>query len=199
MDKDTFQSKLRMKLSGLPENEIDERLTFWSEIIDDAVTDEGITENEAISRLGSIDKIAEEILADIPLSHIVREKAKSNRRMKPWEIVLLSVGSPVWLSLLIAVFAVILSLYASLWAVIVSLWAVFASFIGGSVGGILSGVMFICQGNTASGLTMIAAALILAGLTILMFCGCKASTNGSVRLTKNIVLWTKKLFIKKEA
>jgi len=50
------------------------------------------------------------------------------------EIVLLTLGSPIWLSLGIAAVAVILSLYISLWAIIFSLGAVFASFAACSVG-----------------------------------------------------------------
>ena len=52
---------------------------------------------------------------------------KSKRKLKVWEIVLLAIGSPLWLSLLIAFFAAVIS-------VLVSLWAVFASFLACGVG-----------------------------------------------------------------
>lgn len=198
MTKETFEKELRRRLGGLPQDEVDELVAFRLEMIDDMMAEEGLTEDQALSRAGSVDKIAEEILSDIPLTRIVREKAKPKRRMSAWEIVLLAAGSPVWLALLIAVFAVVLSLYVSLWAIVVSLWAIFASFVGGSLGGLVSGIIFICGGNTTAGLAMIAAALVLAGLAIFLFYGCRAATKGTVILAKKIVLWTKKLFIKKE-
>ena len=38
-------------------------------------------------------------------------------------------GSPIWLSLLVAGFAVLLSLFITLWSLILALWAVFVSVI----------------------------------------------------------------------
>ena len=107
-------------------------------------------------------------------------------------------GSPIWISLGIAAFAVILSLYISLWAVIISLWAVFASFAACSIGGVLSCVVFIVGGNGASGFAMLSAGIVCAGLAIFMFYGCKAATKGTWILTKKIAIWTKNCFIKKE-
>ena len=98
----------------------------------------------------------------------------------------------------IAAFAVILSLYISLWAVIISLWAVFASFAACSIGGVLACVVFIVDGNGASGLAMLSAGIVCAGLAIFMFYGCKAATKGTLILTRKIAIWTKNCFIKKE-
>ena len=44
----------------------------------------------------------------------------------------------------------------------------------------------------------IGAGLVLAGLSIFFFFGCKASTKGTVWLTKRIALGIKNLFIRKE-
>jgi len=114
------------------------------------------------------------------------------------EIVLLVLGSPIWLSLGIAVFAVILSLYISLWAVIISLWAVFASFAACSIGGVLACVVFTVGSNAASGLAMFAAGIVCAGLATFMFYGCKAVTDGTLILTKKMAIWIKNCFIRKE-
>lgn len=123
MSKQEFLAQLRKGLSGLPQDDIEERLTFYSEMIEDRI-EEGLSEEEAISAAGSIDEIVAQVVADIPLAKIARERIKAKRRLKAWEIVLLALGSPIWLSLGIAAVAVILSLYVSLWSVIISLWAV---------------------------------------------------------------------------
>ena len=48
------------------------------------------------------------------------------------------------------------------------------------------------------GLSLIAAGIVLAGLTIFLFYGCKAATKGAAVLTKKIALGIKSLFIGKE-
>ena len=197
MSKQEFLVQLRKGLSGLPQEDIEERLTFYSEMIDDQM-EEGITEEDAVSRIGSVDTIISQIKADIPLAKLVREKITPKKHVKIWEIVLLVLGSPIWLSLLIAALAVILSLYASLWSVVISLWAVFGSLIGCAFGGVVTGIVIACSGNALSGIAMLAAGIICAGLSIFMFYGCKAATKGILILTKKFAVWIKNCFIKKE-
>lgn len=198
MNKNEFLSALEKELRGLPREDIEERLDFYSEMIDDKIED-GLSEEEAVAELGPAWKIAEQIVAKTPLVKIAKEKIKPKRSLKAWEIVLLALGSPIWLSIGIAVFAVIFSVYVSLWSVTVSLWAVFASFIASAVGGVAAGVVFIALGHTASGLAAVGAGAVLGGLSIFTFIGCRAITRGAVILTGKIALGIKSLFIKKEA
>jgi len=197
MSKQEFLFQLRKGLLGLPQEDIEERLTFYSEMIDDRM-EEGIPEEEAVSAVGSVDKIVAQIVADIPLTKLVKEKIKPKKRLRTWEIVLLALGSPIWLSLLIAAFAIILSFYASLWAVIISLWAVFASVAACALGGVAAGIVIACSGNALSGITMLAAGIVCAGLSIFMFYGCKVAIKGILLLTKKFAVWIKNCFIKKE-
>lgn len=197
MSKQEFLVQLRKGLSGLPQEDVEERLAFYSEMIDDRM-EEGITEEDAVSRIGSIDKIISQIKADIPLAKLVREKITPKKHLKTWVIVLLVLGSPIWLSLLIAAFAVILSLYASLWSVVISLWAVFGALIGCVFGGIIAGIVIACSGNVLSGIAMLSAGIICAGLSIFMFYGCKAATKGILMLTRKFAVRIKNCFMKKE-
>ena len=91
-----FLAALREGLSGLPQEDIEERLSFYAEMIDDRIED-GMTETEAVSSLGSVESIVEQTIAQIPLAKLVRKKIKKERKMKPWEIVLIALGSPIWL------------------------------------------------------------------------------------------------------
>lgn len=197
MTKLQFLLALHEKLAGLPRNEVEERLNFYSEMIEDRMED-GITEEEAVAAVGSLDDIAAQITADIPLVKIVKEKIKSKRRMKALNVILLAVGSPIWVSLLIAAVAVVFSLYVSLWAVVISLWAVFASFVVGCVGALTFGIGYCMSANLPAGLVLIAAGCICAGLAIFLFYGCKIATKGTARLAKSIVLAVKKSFTKRE-
>ena len=197
MNKQEFLVQLRKGLSGLPKDDIEERLTFYSEMIDDRM-EEGLSEETAVCEIGTVDELISQIIADIPLTKLVKERITPNKRLKAWEIVLLVLGSPIWLSLLIAVFAVILSLYVSLWSVIIALWSVFVSLIGCVFGGIAGGIVFACCGNVLTGIAMIGASLVCAGLSVFMFYGCKAVTKGILILTKKLAVWIKNCFIKKE-
>ena len=197
MNKQEFLVQLRKGLSGLPKDDIDERLTFYSEMIDDRM-EEGLSEETAVREIGTVDELISQIIADIPLTKLVKERITPNKRLKAWEIVLLVLGSPIWLSILIAVFAVILSLYVSLWSVIIALWAVFVSLIGCVLGCIAGGIVFACCGNVLTGIAMIGASLVCAGLSVFMFYGCKAVTKGILILTKKLAVWIKNCFIKKE-
>lgn len=197
MKKTEFLGALHDRLSGLPKEDAEERLAFYSEMIDDRMED-GLSEEAAVAQIGDVDEIAAQVVADTPLSTLVRQAIKPKRRMRVWEIVLLAVGSPIWLSLLIAVLAVAVSVYAVLWSAVISLWAVFASLAACGLGGILGGIVSACWGKTAPGMVLIAAGLVCAGLSVFMFCGCKAATTGLVWLTNKIAVGIKHRFIKKE-
>lgn len=197
LTKNEFIAALRDKLSGLADKELDERLDFYAEMIDDRIED-GPAEEQAVMQIGSVDEVVSQILSEIPLSLIAKKKIKSAKRPSTLETVLLAVGSPLWLSLLIAAFSVVFSLYLSVWSVIVSFWAVFASLAACAAAGIVSGAVFVATSTLSSGLFIAAAGLICAGLSIFCFFGCAAATKHTAIATKRIVLGIKKRLIKKE-
>lgn len=198
MRKQEFLALLRKGLSGLPRGDLEERLTFYSEMIEDR-KEEGLSEEEAVSAVGPVAEIAAQIVADTPLTKIAKERIRPKRRLSAVEIILLALGSPIWLSLAIAAVSVILSLYISLWAVVISLWAVFASLAACSIAGVLACVIFTAGSNGASSLAMLAAGIVCAGLSIFMLYGCKTATDFTLILTKKIAIWIKHCFIRKEA
>lgn len=197
MTKVRFLLSLHDRLSGLPQDDVEERLSFYSEMIEDRI-EEGVSEEQAVAELGSVDEVAAQIVADIPLSKIARAKIKPKRRMKAWEIMLLVLGSPVWLSLLIAAAAVLFSLYVVIWVVVVSLWAVFVSLAAAAAIGVAVCIVFALSGRGAEGLAMLGAGIVCAGLAIFLFYGCLAAGKGTLLLTKKIVRGTKNSMIKRE-
>lgn len=206
MTKQEFLSQLRKGLSGLSQDEIEERLTFYSEMIDDRM-EEGISEEEAVAEIGPADEIAAQIssdippaepVPDIPPAEPVKEEIKSKRTLKAWEIVFLVLGAPIWLSLLIAAVAVVCSLYCALWSVVIALWAVDVSLIGSFLGCMVSGTVAALHGSGLAGAVAIGAGFICAGLSILLFFGCRGATKGIAFLTKKIASGIGNLFVRKE-
>lgn len=196
MNKQEFLLNLRESLSGLPQDETEERLSFYSEMIDDRIED-GLSEEDAIIEIGSTEEIVSQIIADIPITKLVKERINRKRKIGAWEIVLLVLGAPIWISLLISLFAVILSLYVSLWSVIISLWAVFVSVIACAIGGIIAGIIFAVFSSNLTGIAMIGAGIVCGGLAIFAFFGCRAASKGMLLLTKRIAIGIKNCFVKK--
>jgi len=182
MNKNEYIDELRKRLSHLPQKDAEERLAFYSEIIDDRI-EEGVSEEEAILGIGKVDDLAEKIVADFPLA----KETKDKRKLKTWEIVLLALGSPIWMSLAVAALAVILSLYVVLWALIISLWAVFASIVSFTLAGIILGILLAFNSSAVTGIAMLGAGIACAGLSIFMFLASNALTKGLISLTQKLI------------
>ena len=96
MNKTEFLDGLKSRLSSLPPKEIEERLCFYAEMIEDRIED-GLSEDDAVLSIGTVEDIADEILAQSNSDKKEMHKGK----IKAWHIVLLIAGSPIWGSLLI--------------------------------------------------------------------------------------------------
>ena len=197
MNKNEFLSELQKGLSGLPGDEIEERINFYSEIIEDRM-EEGLAEEDAVLAIGTVDEILAQAVNEIPLAKIAKERVRPKRQLRVWEIVLLILGSPIWLSLGIAAAAVIFALYISIWSVIISFWAVFGSLAICFLTGMIVGIVAICNGNVIAGIALMGAGIVCAGISIFMFFGCMVITKGILGLTKKLAVWIKNFFIKKE-
>ncbi len=196
MRKQEFLAELAAGLSALPRDDMEERLTFYSEMIDDRM-EEGLSEEQAVAEIGTVEEVVARIVAETPLSRLVREKVKPKRTLGVWEVVLLVLGSPIWLSLAIAALAVIFAAYVVVWAFVVAMWALAISLAACFLGGMISSAAFWFQANSPAGAAMFGAGIFCAGLTILLFFGCRDLTKGSLWLSKKAVLGIKSLFFGK--
>ena len=197
MNKQEFLTQLRQGLAGLPQADIEDHIFFYNEMIDDRI-EEGIPEELAVKEIGTVDEVIEQIIAETPLTKLVKEKVKPKRSLQAWEIALLIIGSPIWLSLLIALAAVILSVYVTLWAVIVALWSVVLAFGAAALACLAASMILAVSGQPLTGLVVFGAALFCTGMTIFTYFGCLAATKGIVWLTKKFAYWIKSLFVGKE-
>ena len=210
MTKDQLLEKLKKELSSIPSDELDGRLAFYSEMIDDRI-EEGLDEEAAVAAIGDIDEIIAQLRADCrtddaeSLECEVEDQEESQvsaksekRKMRAWEIVLLALGSPLWIILLAAAFIILLSVYIVIWAVAGSLWAVPVSLAGVFLGGLVVGIVYIVIGNALPGITLIGVAIACAGLAIFAGFGCYHLTRLSVYLSKVIAKGVICLFRRKE-
>ena len=196
MRKQDFIKELRLNLSFLPKEEIDDRISFYSELIDDKI-EEGEKEEDAIKSIGSIDEIINQIIDEMPLSKIAKDKIKPKRKLSGLEIALIIVGSPIWLSLLLSLIAVLFSLYIIGWSIVISIWAILISLIAVLVAGIVLTIISLFSNIYIVALSYLGATLVILGLTILIHYVCKIITRLYIKLTKLIVLSIKKKMLKR--
>ena len=182
MTKREFLTRLSERLSGLTPEERSDRVRFYSEMVDDRM-EEGLSEEEAVASVGSI----EEILVDIPCEEQREARPKIRKGLSAGTVVLLLLGAPLWLPLLIAGAAVVFSLYAALWALILSVWAVCLSLGLSGLLAVVAGAVFALGINGIAGLAAIGAGLFCAGVSVFVFFAALAATRGAWRLSVKCV------------
>lgn len=195
MTKKEFLSELRSKLQGLPPEDIDERVSFYEEMINDRI-DDGKTEEEAIADIGTVDDVVKEIAKDTPLVKLVKEKMKPRRRIKAWEIVLIVLGFPLWFPLLITALVLIMVFWILVWVMVIVTYAVEIALSAASVAGVVAFFAYFLNGEM--NYTAIGASIMCAGAAILFVFACIGATKGSIALTKGIITGIKMLFIGKK-
>ncbi|MBQ3047035.1 MAG: DUF1700 domain-containing protein [Clostridia bacterium] len=196
MNKIDFLSELEKRLDCVCKEERDKTLVYYGEMIDDRVED-GLTEEQAVLEIGTPQRIAEQIMLDLPLKTLVKNRLKPKRALGVWEIILIVLGSPIWLSLMITAVAVVISLYAVLWAVLVVFYAVGASLAIGGLVGVVCLVVYLIQANVGAGLFMLGTGLVCAGIAALMIVVNNLVAKGLVKASKAIFIGIKSCFIKK--
>ena len=198
MNKREFLDKLRGRLIGLPEDELAGHLDFYAEMIDDRM-EEGLSEEEAVAAIGSIDEIEAGIISELSIVDIVKERILTipRRTHSAWRIAAIVLLAPIAISLAATAFSLLVSVYACMWAAILSLWCVFAALSVGAPCAIASGIILAAGGSGAAGAVMTCAGLVSAGLAIFSFFGCKEATRGAFILSKRIIAWVKSQLIRR--
>lgn len=197
MRKQEFLDKLKGNLWSMPEADKQRSADYYAEMIDDRMED-GLTEEEAVAAIGDLDEIVKQILQETPRPPAT---VKPKQQQKPdytktWLIILLIVGSPIWIPLVASVISVVVSVYASLWTVVVALYAV-AVAVGAAAIGCFVG-MFFMLGRPATAVVTLGASLLCAGIGILMVLLSNLAAKGMIALTKLCWQGVKSIFQRKE-
>ena len=202
MNKEEFLTALRERLEVFPQKEIEEYINYYREMIEDHV-DDGFPEEKVIETLGSVDEVFAVILQETAITKLLKERVKPKRKLKTWEILILSIGSPVWVPIAIAMTvtaaSLILTLYIVLWSLTVSLCAVEFSLAIGGLGAIfISLIQLVAEGNTMTTGVLFSGALVCIGLSLVLFRPTILAIKGTAKLTKQVWLGIKSLIARKE-
>ena len=212
MKKQEFLSEIAGRLSGLSMEDIDRSLEFYAEMIDDRI-EEGLSEEDAVAAVGSVEEIVTQIRASFPApgggighggsggaaeegsaaqnansvpqgANAGSEAPRARRPMQWWVILLLVLGAPVWLPLLLALCSVILALCITVLSLVIAVFAVEIGFGAGAVGGLAASVAQLIAGQTAQALLLFGGGLVCLGLAILLFFGIEQILKGLRALCK---------------
>ena len=198
MKKHEFLEQLHKALSGLPPQEIDEQLVYYSEIIDDKI-EEGISEEEAVAQIGPIEEIASQVKSEMPRKSILKEAISKNYSLPLWAIICLIFGIPIWGSLLIGAISIVFSTVVTIFAGIICLWAVSVAAGGCAIGAVVTAVIQFVHGQTAAAVCLFGGSLVCIGLTILLVMVSEAATKGTCWCIKRIILVIKNFIAKRRA
>ena len=196
MKKQEFLTELRSKLVGLPKEDVDNRINFYEEMINDRI-DDGKSEEEAVADIGSVDEVVRQIANETPMLKLVAEKAKPKRALRAWEIVLIILGFPLWFPLVITASVLALVFYLLFWILVIVSYAVEAALAGTSVMGLVVFCAYLADGTV--NLLPLGYSLMALGGAMLFVFACIGATKLTIFLSKKMVLGIKTAFIRKGA
>lgn len=194
MNKKEFLDELRSKLRGLPKKDLENRINFYDEMISDRM-DEGKSEEEAISEIGSVDEIVNQIASETSLVRLVKEKARPQRSLKGFEILLLILGFPLWFPLLLVVIILSLVAFLLVWIMVIVTYVVEGSLIAGGILAIIGYFSSVVAGDP--NMNALASSLLAIGGAFLFIYCCIGATKVTLKLSKGLLTSIKSAFIRK--
>lgn len=193
MTKNEFLTELRNNLKGLPSDEIEDRINFYEEMINDRM-DEGKSEEEAVADIGTTDEAVRTIASQTKMSTLVKEKMKTKRSISGGVLLLLALGFPLWFPLFLTLTILALVGYFLTWILVIVTYSTEAGLLAGIGAGTVGVIASIIDGNFS---------LILAGETLLCIGGaclfvllCILATRVTLKLSRRIFTGIKSKIIK---
>ena len=194
MKKNEFLHELRRSLKGLNDNDIDEKISFYSEMIDDRI-EEGYSEEDAVREIGSVDDVICDVAKDTKLLSLLKQRCRPKRRIRAFEIVLLILGFPLWFPLLLT-FMILATVGIFMFYIFdVVFFSVDLSFGAAGIWSLALTYIFLVKGNGFN-VGYVGMGLFGIGIAILFFYVCVRFTKLSFRLTRRSLIGIKSWFIR---
>ena len=191
MNRNEFITSLSARLQGIPGTERQKALDWYSELICDRM--EEMPEADAVSGIGSVDEIADEILSQYRQNTTAvhsSDGTEPQSRRSPDKgvntalvIFAAAVLSPIWLPLLIVGLSLAIIAVVLVWCAVVTVGVMLVSAAAVGVVGLFYGfwVMFVI--NPAYGLLVLGAALTAAELTLALIPLIVVTVKGAAKFT----------------
>ena len=165
MTKTEFLALLRQRLNQLPPKDVEQTLEYYNEMIDDYI-ESGYSSEAAVAKMGRVDDIAMQILAGAQNPAFGAYGMQKTRKsgLKVWLLIL---GFPLWFSLFITAFCLLLTaaIVIGTLAMVVP-WSLVVSFGASALGLLLATAIVLTGEGIAAATLVLGTALVLAALCI---------------------------------
>lgn len=179
MSKQEFLEALAKALAAHGVADRKTTLDYYREMIEDRM-ESGLLEEAAVAAVGPLPEIIAELLGE--------EAPRKPKKALHWGVILLlALGSPLWIALLAACFVILLSLVVTLWSLVISAYSIFISLAAAGMALIVASPALLPVGECAAVLLLLGSGLFCVGCAIFAFFGCKAATRTGLFLTKQTV------------
>lgn len=166
MNKDKFISRLKFKLSKLPEEDRENALRYYTDYFEDAGPDH---EEEILAELGNPDEVAAQILSDYAIHSMEAQPRSVKRGLSAVWMVLLSVfAAPIALPLAITAVAVGLVLILCVLVVLLCLYVVVFTFLAAGLACVLT-ALYVAFHHFPTALTLAGIGVFACGLGLLLW------------------------------
>ena len=191
MTRNEFITSLKARLSSIPESERQKATDWYSELICDRM--EEMPEEDAVSGIGSVDEIADEIISQYRQNATVvqttgsesvgQSKNSPDKGVNTALVIFAAVLSPIWLPLLIVGLSLALIAVVLVWCAVVTVGVMLVSAAAVGVVGLVYGFWALFVINPAYGLLVLGTALISAGLTLALIPLIVVTVKGAAEFT----------------
>ncbi len=134
------------------------------------------------------------IADELSMAKAVGSTLRQKKKRKTWQIILLVIGSPLWLSFIVAAVCVFLGAYVVLWSAVFTFYAVFASLAVFAVGCLAGATALLFTGHPLQWVFVTGAMLMCAGLAVPFLFGSNKVAKGTVALSGGIWRGLKRRF-----
>lgn len=166
MNKTEFIKELKIKLRNLPNEELNDALSYYDEYFEDAQIDDTV---DVEKELGSPSMVASQILSDYAVKDIeIKDKPSKNKILSVWFIILAIFAAPIALPLSFAMVILVASLVFTVGAIVFSFVLCSASILFAGLLVFGTGIVSIMN-DFSSALLFIGGGLALSGIGLLAF------------------------------
>ena len=192
MTKTEFTRILKTKIAHLPRAERKKILQYYNEMITERMED-GMTEAEAIEALGDIDEL---VGAYAPAPAQLTQRKST--RLRAWHIVMLAVGSPLWISIVAALFCIMVAIYIVVWALVVAFYAIFAALAVSGFACIMSSFIALFSQGFPAFAALMGAGCLLMGFALLWLVPCNLFAKAAGKMSGKLPKFIFRFFFKRK-
>ncbi len=174
MTKMQFETSLRARLRGIPENEVNRYVEYYMEMINDRI-DEGMGEDEAVAAVGHLDDIEARIRSERQQQFVNSAKPEGKKKLSSGAAAAIIIGCILFSPLIIGLLGIAIGLVFGVIGIAIGLFFAAVGIYIGALACVAAGfgIMFISifsfsAGMPANGLFMLGGGFFLTGISILI-------------------------------